>query len=153
MKLYLKDMTIKEIATSLLNDEVIYDDKNSDISYKLDNDAIYEFYKGRSKALFNIYEILIGLHFKIKDGFKITKPGFYRTKDGCKAFISCLQNDIAYGIVEGFGFLGQWNFDGTCICAGVNNNMYDIISEIDGQRLRNRAVIANTKQDKERKRK
>lgn len=129
MKLYLKDMTIKEIATKLINGEVIYDDKNSNISYKLDNDVIYEFYNGRSKALFNINEILIGLHFKIKDEFKITKSGLYRTKDGRKVFISCLQNDIAYGIVECFAVSDEWNLDGTFIGDGVKDSVYDIISE------------------------
>lgn len=131
MKQYLKDMTIKEIATSLINGDVIYDDKKSDISYKLVNYVIYKVCDGHRKALFNIYEILIGLHFKIKDEFKITKSGLYRTKDGRKVFISCLQNDIAYGIVEGFGVSCEWNFDGTFIGDGVKDSIYDIISEFE----------------------
>lgn len=130
MKQYLKDMTLKEIAFKLITeDAIIYDDKNSDISYQLVDSVIYELCDGHSKALLDIHRILAHFYFKIKDEFKITKSGLYRTEDGRKVFISCLQDDIAYGIIEGFGVSGEWNLDGTFIGDGVKDSIYNIISE------------------------
>lgn len=71
-----------------------------------------------------------------KKPFRITGPGLYRTRDGRRAFVSHIEEGMAYpalGVIEGCKGMTEWTLSGAW-ASGTSE--YDLISRWPGKKAK-----------------
>lgn len=130
MKTYLKNLTTEEIIKRLKNGEVVKveNDKNY---YKM-TDGIICCYCSDGDVIVDssIFKNQGNKYFETEEPFKIKETGLYKTRDGKRAFVSYINEDVKYciiGIVEGKNVFLTWTINGSYHIG--EENPEDIVSK------------------------
>lgn len=62
-----------------------------------------------------------------EEPFEITETGMYKTKEGARAFISCIERGFVVGIIDRATNTSSWYNDGTIICGACES--FNIVSK------------------------
>ena len=130
MKTYLKDLTPEEIIKRLKNGESVkvdcYDCEDRIIYIKMIDGIICRF--------FDDGDIMIGTgfgiencYFETEEHFEIKETGLYVTRDGIEAYISKIDKDYVYGVINNNNLMNIWHKNGM-LDLGEENDL-DIISK------------------------
>lgn len=112
-KIYLNTLKDEEVIKRLKNGEVIHIEKNS-YKIKMIDGMIVE--KLEDCTVFGIsftVDSTNDFYFEEEEPFEITQLGFYKTRDGRKAYISYIDKNIVdrenvFGIIEGEPSPRRW---------------------------------------------
>lgn len=131
-KIYLNTLKDEEVVERLKNGEVIHME-GCNCKIKMMEGVIVTKFKDVTQfgMGFAVYSVNT-FYFEEEEPFEITQPGFYKTRDGRKAYVYCINNESLYPVkfvIENFtrnfeatqfGFLT----DGNCEC-------FDLVSKWD----------------------
>lgn len=129
MKTYLKDLKFEEIIKRLKNGEVVHGDGSW--IYKMIDGIICAFWCKESYigAMIDL-DAESESYFETEEPFEIKETGLYKTRDGKRAFVSYINEDVKYciiGIVEGENAFLTWTVDGSYHIG--EENPEDIVSK------------------------
>lgn len=112
MKTYLKDLTTEEIIKRLKNGEVAKTG-NDEYYYKMIDGVICCYCSDGDDGIGTIiYKKSDNAYFETEEPFQIKETGFYKTREGKKAYISRITTTYIYGIITGKTSMNTWHLNG-----------------------------------------
>ena len=127
MKLYLKDLTIGETITRLKNGEVIKIENSEEYIEMIDGIICYYSNDGDVILGASIFKNQGNRYFEVEESFEIKETGLYKTRDGRKVFVSCIDYELnapVIGIIQGEN-------DATCWYLSGDYSEYNKNSDLD----------------------
>lgn len=115
MKTYLKDLTAEEIIKRLKNGEFLQNPFGG--YYKMVDGIICKFLPNGNTVIAECLSSQMNgdCYFETEEPFEIKETGLYKTRDGRKAFVSCIINGdfpLVRGIIQGEDVITSWSLSG-----------------------------------------